>query len=68
MGELVVNCLVEIGSVAIGDARKALKAGRTSLEVIGNERGFSAERAGNVRYNKGFQRSRPVVDYSGRMM
>lgn len=52
LGELVVNCLVEIGSGEIDDARKVRKAGRSSLEDIGGRWGVLG--GWEVRYNKGF--------------
>lgn len=39
LGELVVNCLVAVGRVVDGVPRRVLKAGRSSLDVIGNKWG-----------------------------
>ena len=39
LGELVVNCLVAVGRVVDGVPRRVLRAGRSSLDVIGNKWG-----------------------------
>ena len=39
LGGLVVNCLVAVGRVVDGVPRRVLRAGRSSLDVIGNKWG-----------------------------
>ena len=39
LGKLVVNCLVTMGMVVKGVPLRVLKAGQSSLEFIGKERG-----------------------------
>jgi hypothetical protein len=45
LGELVVKCLVAVGMAVDGDPRRVLKAGRSSLDVIGEEVGVAGAEA-----------------------
>lgn len=61
LGEVVVNCLVEIGirmGLIVGVPRRAREAGRSSLEFIGKQRGV--DDSAKCVFIRTFQRLRQV--------